>query len=519
MKKRNSNKYGLGGFLKDTAQTGFNAFKMAQDNMLSGLGMPDVIRDSSYKGPYADQFAKASSITNKVAPVIAGAVAGPLAGIGQSIGGQFNPTMQPEVNNNRVLPMQYQNENFKCGGKKRMPMGGMLPYGPNAEIENNEVVETPNGQMPGVMQGGQLNQTSGNTFTADGQSHAQGGIDTNLPGGTRVFSDVLKQGKHTYAELADKVSKSKGKYEKVLNDPKATNLAKNTAKLMLKRKEAELNNLFNEQESMKMGGTVGNKYKDGGQLPKYFNGGSFLTNPEIYNQMQGIAQSNMAGLGNISGPSSSSPFSMDNLSGTGLGRSVSNIDVNSKNIYDFAQLAPSLINVGRGLFDKTDTLNARDYYNPYESQIVDDLTRSKYDPMVELEQNMVNYRTGLRNLRNTSPTTGSYLANLGSLSAARARADQAARVNAYNINNQATMQRANALSSLGAQRGQTRLGIDQYNAQARAAKEAMLNQGLQGLSQYGQTQYTNNLWFNSLDDMYKNYGIDRTTGKYKVRKN
>lgn len=82
------------------------------------------------------------------------------------------------------------------------PMGGLIPYS-NAEIEKEEVVQTP----------------GGNIQAFDGPSHAQGGIDINAPSGSRVFSDRLKPkgSKKTYAELADELRRKIQKYEKILN--------------------------------------------------------------------------------------------------------------------------------------------------------------------------------------------------------------------------------------------------------------------------------------------------------------
>jgi hypothetical protein len=82
------------------------------------------------------------------------------------------------------------------------PMGGMIPY-TDAELEKEEVVETPDGQLS----------------TMDAPPHSQGGIDITAPVGSRVFSDRLKPkgSSETYAQLADKIKKQIEKYEKILN--------------------------------------------------------------------------------------------------------------------------------------------------------------------------------------------------------------------------------------------------------------------------------------------------------------
>lgn len=82
------------------------------------------------------------------------------------------------------------------------PMGGIIPY-TNAELEKEEVIQTPDG----------------NIETMNAPSHSQGGVDITAPVGSRVFSDRLKpQGsKETYAQLADKLKKEIEKYEKIIN--------------------------------------------------------------------------------------------------------------------------------------------------------------------------------------------------------------------------------------------------------------------------------------------------------------
>lgn len=135
----------------------------------------------------------------------------------------------------------------------RHEMGGVQP---NAEIEGKEVLQTPGYSNPMYMDGGYLNNLSSNGYEAIGNSHAEGGIDTKLPPGTRIFSAKLKgsNGK-SFADSAKKLEKAKG------NAEKQGQVGKNTAKRISK----QLDNLFMEQESMK---TVPNKgfYQDGGPI-------------------------------------------------------------------------------------------------------------------------------------------------------------------------------------------------------------------------------------------------------------
>ena len=81
-----------------------------------------------------------------------------------------------------------------------------------------------------------------------GPSHEQGGVHTNLPEGSRVFSDHLKPkgGKKTYAQLAKKYDTEK--WEKVLNNAYASEADRNTANLMFRRNQSILNELFADQQ-------------------------------------------------------------------------------------------------------------------------------------------------------------------------------------------------------------------------------------------------------------------------------
>lgn len=145
---------------------------------------------------------------------------------------------------------------------------------PNAEVEKQENAITPDG-----------------TFKQfDGNSHENGGIKTNLPQNTIIFSDKLKpQGsKETFAKL-NMVNDTK-KEDKIINDKFATKESKATAQLMDSIKNKNSQALFQEQEAQKQaeeqkgqeafanglykfGGVVG--YKNGGIHIKPSQVGSF----------------------------------------------------------------------------------------------------------------------------------------------------------------------------------------------------------------------------------------------------
>jgi hypothetical protein len=216
-----------------------------------------------------------------------------------------------DLKNQRILNESIQNRQSKplydynymygrttSGGTEYQPtikaeMGAQItkrfntPYGANnVEIEGGEFLQLPNFD----------------TEHAEGPSHEMGGIKTNLPEGTRVYSDHLKPegSKKTFAQLAKKYDISG--YKKTIDDPFKKQVDKDTATIMLKRNQQKLDDLFNHQQSMN--GNSNGQMRDGGinnpgfralpkavqdqilanmeyggyQLPEYVGGGGTKTN-------------------------------------------------------------------------------------------------------------------------------------------------------------------------------------------------------------------------------------------------
>jgi len=102
----------------------------------------------------------------------------------------------------------------------------------NVEIEGGEYIQLPNMQ----------------TEIAMGPSHSNGGINTSLPEGTRVYSDTLKpQGsKKTLAQMAKKYDNTK--YDEVLNNKFAKQVDRDTAMIMKQKNQKILDKLFMDQQ-------------------------------------------------------------------------------------------------------------------------------------------------------------------------------------------------------------------------------------------------------------------------------
>ena len=111
---------------------------------------------------------------------------------------------------------------------------GTSPAITDVEVEGGEFI-----QLPDL-----------STQHVQGPSHAKGGVHTNLPEGSRVFSDYLKpmNSKKTYAQLAKKYDTDQ--WEKILKNPFASDVDRNTATQMYKRNASILNELFNDQQIM-----------------------------------------------------------------------------------------------------------------------------------------------------------------------------------------------------------------------------------------------------------------------------
>jgi len=120
----------------------------------------------------------------------------------------------------------------KMGGQinKRYSSDG----GNNVEIEGGEFIQLPNFE----------------TEMATGPSHANGGIPTNLPNETRVYSNSLKPegSKKTFAQMAKNYDITS--YKKTLENPFAKQVDKDTASIMMQRNQKILDSLFNDQQAL-----------------------------------------------------------------------------------------------------------------------------------------------------------------------------------------------------------------------------------------------------------------------------
>ena len=128
-------------------------------------------------------------------------------------GTEYQPTIKAEMG-------AQINKRYSSGGNN------------NVEVEGGEFIQLPNLE----------------TEMASGPSHANGGIPTNLPDQTRVYSNSLKPegSKKTFAQIAKNYDITS--YKKTVENPFAKQVDKDTASIMMQRNQKILDSLFNDQQ-------------------------------------------------------------------------------------------------------------------------------------------------------------------------------------------------------------------------------------------------------------------------------
>ena len=121
-------------------------------------------------------------------------------------------------------------------GTRMYKKGGQAMISPNAELEQQEGVQTPDGE----------------TFNVNGAPHEQGGIPVALEQGSKIFSDdesmALPDGR-TPAQVFKQLSKKLEFYKK--NAESGATLAKQTARAMISSIEKKIDELWKHQEQVK----------------------------------------------------------------------------------------------------------------------------------------------------------------------------------------------------------------------------------------------------------------------------
>lgn len=389
----------------------------------------------------------------------------------------------------KTYPNKYPN-----GGTINNPYKVNDPNNGNAELEDQEVFRTPQGQMQQV----------------NGKTHAEGGEQYNLPKGTQILGKSKAPNGKMYKEEGEKIMKEYTKYSKILAS-KPTPIAKKTAQKMLEKAEQKYSQLMQQQEAEKghfqaQGSTISpppihfsksdttfnqssvNKDYKGAEIqsPRDNNGfaygGTILRNPQYDDGGDtSLLTDDTSALNTLHDTQNNAGF-------------INPVNVNKGFNWNSAltrasaagSLAPVAYNLGEGIFGKPQHSNPSQFYNPYEGAALSQLQNRKYDVNPEIEANKVATANYYKNMRQSGASAGQYIGGLqaGQVSQQRANSDVYSKAN--NMNNQYKGEYANALMGAGQQRSNIDYQVDQQNQENIAAQKRYIPTALSQLSQASQ---------------------------------
>jgi len=188
----------------------FDQFK-GQENALVGLGLLGIDSALGYNQDLRNERKFNESIQQRNSKPLYDY--NYMYGRTTSGGTEYQPTIKAEMGAKI-------NKRYSSGGDN------------NVEIEGGEFIQLPNLE----------------TEMASGPSHLNGGIPTNLPDETRVYSNSLKPegSKKTFAQMAKNYDITS--YKKTLDNPFAKQVDKDTAGIMMQRNQKILDDLFKDQQ-------------------------------------------------------------------------------------------------------------------------------------------------------------------------------------------------------------------------------------------------------------------------------
>jgi hypothetical protein len=163
-----------------------------------------------------------------------------------------------DLKNERTLNESIQQRNSKPRSDVNYQYGpttsGGTEFQPTIKVEMGAQIKkryASNGANDVEIEGGEFIQLPNfETEMATGPSHSNGGIPTNLPDQTKVYSNNLKPegSKKTFAQIAKKYDTTS--YKKTIDNPFAKQVDKDTASIMMQRNQKILDDLFNDQQAL-----------------------------------------------------------------------------------------------------------------------------------------------------------------------------------------------------------------------------------------------------------------------------
>lgn len=163
-----------------------------------------------------------------------------------------------DLKNERTLNESIQQRNSKPRSDVNYQYGpttsGGTEFQPTIKVEMGAQIKkryASNGANDVEIEGGEFIQLPNfETEMATGPSHSNGGIPTNLPDQTKVYSNNLKPegSKKTFAQIAKNYDITS--YKKTIDNPFAKQVDKDTASIMMQRNQRILDDLFNDQQAL-----------------------------------------------------------------------------------------------------------------------------------------------------------------------------------------------------------------------------------------------------------------------------
>lgn len=377
---------------------------------------------------------------------------------------------------NQMLRDQYEADNADNIQIANTYAKGGVVMQPNAIVDHNEVIRTPDGTIDTV---------------TEGSSNVTDNVLASLPEGSQILSDKLKI-PGTNKSFASEGRKLDNIIKKAEKNESNGSIAKTTAELNKKYANREYDKLLALQEGMK-------NTKKKSKLPKYVNGTDRIdytfTVPDIN---YGLVEQDLI----------ENPILDDTAKQRRRAIRRENLrnwaNNNWSNIATgLATLAPVGYNIAKGLqdYDTVEPTNVKsaEFYNPLGASAIRTMRNRYYNINPELEQNRVQTAIGRNNIRKYNTNTGANVAADVALTAGRMRADTEAYARKNNIENQYKAETANTMLNVGNQIAEANRYARQFNedaaryaydinARAKAANEAMIGTGLSQLSNFIQNQ-------------------------------
>ncbi len=292
--------------------------------------------------------------------------------LGQNFGGQYDtPELPPSgkpVQQTYPTIKGYGNNNsiYAMGGPTYLNQGGSMLFedgGQPSEVELNEVMRQPNGQ----------------TMIADGPSHANGGVQMNLPPGTEITSDRLKNPmtNNTFASDQGALERAKARANKVLKYRPNDKYVKKSIDLLDKAS----GEIFDLQEQMKQVEGTKRMFKKGGIVYAY--GGN--TDPLLQ----------------LNNPSSQFGFNQTNQFDANQptnynineGNYISDPNQTSLSPQDIGGNSFNMGNVGLGLGLANTAMQFANTFNP---ESIERIRNTQMQPAIDTYQNAINRQRNLR---------------------------------------------------------------------------------------------------------------------------